>query len=888
MRVILLIVFTFFLVSVIGCSSHSMDNTYPNMPGALSNITDLSSQSLIALDGDNAIGMIGAYELSISPDMKYELTPLRPGSLGESYIVSGEAYFRISPCSDCLKVKSVALNSDGNIVLGLLIKHPFAKGDVSQPPSARNRLDLDIFDLALIAAPVTGTQVSFPLTGAVTYSSILVNADGYTCELSNVISDPSALPYKICYESQSNNRFAMGTDYQPFDLVLKTGSTFKFTLYLTMGYGASAKRSQRLNPTYYVPEFNRKAAWKIVVEQPSPPVWRIDEENTLTIQIYDWNHGKTVATNYPDPAHTDQLSAKSDIESVTVEVPGVSNQLITATTTDTSTNGWDDPITYTAKFKNEMGCTYGRYTGIVKVVDSRTPGTSVVGGETDTLVNSPDGKSREWFEMLEFATYQTFDIDVSSLYWVRTWGGTENDGNWSSVTTDNNGNIYTTNQFRGTVDFNPEGTPDVHTATNGSYCGDIFLCKYTSDGTFCWARTWGGPVLQISTNVATDNMGYVYITGVFNGTVDFDPGPGGDPHTAPPANGDAFLSKFDANGNFQWALSWGGNDNDVGYGLKINNLDSNCIYVSGHFHNTVDFNPDPIEVDWHSANGGFGGASAFMIKFDSTGDYLWGKSWGPDTGPLKIADCTSINMYGSNNVFGAGWFTDSTDFDPGLPDVRPPYHSGAADAFLCKYDKNGNFIWVKTWGSAAPEGDNCTYSLPIDSSGNIYPSGMFTGTVDFDPGSGVAQFTSNNTTDSFLSSFDPNGNFRWATIWGGENADHESAQCAAINSQNEIYVIGYCNGTVDFDPGPGEDVHVMSTNYCTYITKFDSNGNYLKSLSTPETPEYSLYSGITVDNEDNVLYSGRFPGTFDFDFGSYADLITSNGSFDISLVKFCY
>ena len=828
----------------------------------------LAMPSIIAFDGETATGVIGGYDLTISANCKTAvLVPMRSASLGESYVVNGKCYFTMTPCSDCLKINSISIDSDSNIVLGMLIKHPFSKGVLSQPPSARNRLDLDIFDVALVAVPVTATKLNFPLIGTTTYPPILVNADGYTRELSNVISDPSAMPYKTCYESMANNRFEMGTDYRAFDLILNTGSTFEFKLYLTMGYGASAKKAQRLNPTYYVPEFNRKAAWKIVVEQPDPAVWRVDQENTLTINIYDWNHGATVATTYPDPAHTDQISAESDIQSVTIEVPGVSNQIITATTIDTTTNGWDDPITYTADFNNEMGCGYGSYTGLVKVLDSRIPGISVVGGEMDTLVSSRDGIILEWFEMIEYATYQTFNIDVSSLYWVKTWDGNEEERCWSSVATDNSRNIYNSGQFKGKVDFNPGGVPDIHEATSGSQYGDIFLCKYTSDGSFCWAETWGGAVRQQSTNVATDNLGNAYITGFFEGLVDFDPGLGEDWHGPPVGvNGDAFLSKFDTNGNYIKTITWNGSDNnnDVGYGLKVNDLDGSCVYVTGFMHQSS--------------------AKAFLRKYDPNLNLLWSLLWGPDTGPLKVANCTSVNTYGSNDVYCAGWFTDSTDFDPELPDVRPPFHSGSADAFLCRYDKDGNFIWVRTWGSDGPYGEDCAVSLPIDQSGNIYLGGSFCGTVDFDPGPGVTEYTCNGLRDSFISSFDSDGKFRWAGAWGGASLE-DWVQRLDVNSQNEIYVIGFCNGTIDFDPGSGVDSR--SIWYGNYISKFTSDGLYLKALTTWDISGYMLFPAIMVDNQDNVIYSGTYT-SMDFDFGPFEDYRTSKVGRDICLVKFCY
>ena len=220
------------------------------------------------------IGPFGAYNLSISFDeVSAELTPMRISALGESYTVSGDSLFRISPCQDCLKIKSVALNDDKNIVIGFNVKHPFQKGNPQAPPTWINRLDLDVFDLALVIVPIVTDPTTFNLTGASVYDGSILNTDGYTSELSEVINSNAVIPYKICYEDPENNRFEMGSS-SDFDVVFTPGDSLEFNLYLTMGYGASAKKFQRLDPIYYVPEFNRKAAWKVEVTPPCMDIWR--------------------------------------------------------------------------------------------------------------------------------------------------------------------------------------------------------------------------------------------------------------------------------------------------------------------------------------------------------------------------------------------------------------------------------------------------------------------------------------------------------------------------------------------------------------------------------------------------------------------------------------
>jgi hypothetical protein len=236
------------------------------------------------------------------------------------------------------------------------------------------------------------------------YPDVVVNADGYTMELSEFINVDTALPYKICYESADNNRFEMGTDYQEFDVAFSTATAHSFDLYLTMSYGASAKKGTKLTPTYYIPEFNRKSAWKVEVE---PVTWIGDEPGEVTINIFDWNHGATVAETWPDLNHTNYLRTSSNISSVQVEIPGMTDEPKPASTTDTTTNGWDDPLTYKATFTNELDLADGTYIGLVKVTDSRTPGMA---GASDSLLHTSDGIEKIAYIIPEFATFQTFIV----------------------------------------------------------------------------------------------------------------------------------------------------------------------------------------------------------------------------------------------------------------------------------------------------------------------------------------------------------------------------------------------------------------------------------------------------------------------------------------------
>ncbi|MBU1024134.1 hypothetical protein KKB99_07620, partial [bacterium] len=654
---------------------------------------------IIPLNNNSGLGLFGAFNLAISPEEPTaDLIPMRELSIGESYIVNGKPFFTISPCADCLKIKSIALDSDQNIVLGFSIKHPFPKGNPLENPSASNRLDLDVFDLALFVSPLGVYPSDYPLTSTPVQENYLLNADGYSTELLGFISFPSALPYKICVANPGNNRFEMGSDWQNFEIVLPA-QELNFELFLTMGYGASAVKATRLTPTYYIPEFNRKAAWKVVVTPPeglNPPeignTWNaanMTTEYDVIIDIYDWNHGGVVSLNYPDPNNPNHLSATSDIESVTVEVPGMTNLLVWAPTTDTTTNAWDDPMTYIASFANENSLGVGEYSGLVKVTDSRTP--SSVPEEGDSLVSTPDGFELEFSTLTEFATYQTFTAtivmgpppDYDHGDGIPGYGIRDNG---EGLAVDGSGNVYVAGSFEGTVDFDPDMVgSDFHTSIGGL---DAYLTKYNSAGDYLWTKTWGGLGIWDEGHGIGVYGTSLYVTGHFEGTVDFDPG-GGTANRTSNGGRDVFLSRFDLDGNLLWVETWGGLGIwDEGHG--IGTLSTGDVIISGIYSETVDFNPG-VGNDPHTSN-------------------------------------------------------------------------GDDDVFISRFNPSGVFQWAKTFGGQYEEG---VHGLTIDNLDRILITGYYMNVVDFDPGAGTDSHTSNGFKDIYFSRFAPNGNFDLARTWGG-------------------------------------------------------------------------------------------------------------------------
>jgi hypothetical protein len=319
-----------------------------------------------------------------------------------------------------------------------------------------------------------------------------------------------------------------------------------------------------------------------------------------------------------------------------------------------------------------------------------------------------------FFFLIFFLNFTSQIYAATPTYdWTKVTSGTG--GDWgNSVITDASGNVYLTGAFYGTVDFNPSGTADNHTS-NGDY--DIFLTKINSDGSYGWTKTMGGTDWDYGYSVTTDASGNIYLTGHFVGTANFNPSGTADNHTSN-GNGDIFFTKINSDGSYGWTKTMGGTDYDYGYSVTTDA--SGNVYLTGVFYGTVNFNPDG--TDNHTSNGDY---DIFLTKINSDGSYGWTKTMGGTDYDYGY----SVTTDASGNVYLTGAFYGTVDFNPsGTADNHTS--NGGYDIFFTKINSDGSYGWTKTMGGTDWD---YGYSVTTDASGNIYLTGHFVGTANFNP-----------------------------------------------------------------------------------------------------------------------------------------------------------
>lgn len=435
-----------------------------------------------------------------------------------------------------------------------------------------------------------------------------------------------------------------------------------------------------------------------------------------------------------------------------------------------------------------------------------------------------------------------------NLLWVKKMGGSLDDtGN--SITNDSSGNIYTTGHFTGTVDFDPGAGVYLLTSSGQT---DIFISKLDANGNFLWAICLGGAGFDIGRAITFDKSGYIYITGTYTGIVNFNPGVntfnlngdinnlqnifilkltkdgdfvwakkiGGEGSDSIDAiaidvmgniltighfdvvidldpsiavyylnpNGfhyDVFISKLDSSGDFIWAKKINGALDDIGFSVKTD-LQGN-IYATGFFEDVADFDPGLLTYNLTA----IGSKDIFILKLDPDGNYIWARAIGGVSDDVSFTLATDI----LNNVYLAGRFMDTVNFNPGtLKNFL--YSPNSIDAFILKMNGQGNFIWVKQIKGRNIVSCN---SICVDIQGNLYCTGYFTETADFNPGAAEYNLVSSGNQDIYILKLDSTGDFLWANKFGGTSND--AGNSIITDASGQIYLTGQFQATVNFDPG---------------------------------------------------------------------------------------
>ena len=361
-----------------------------------------------------------------------------------------------------------------------------------------------------------------------------------------------------------------------------------------------------------------------------------------------------------------------------------------------------------------------------------------------------------------------------------------------------------------------------------------------------WVTQAGGIDFDEGYAIAIDDNGSSYVTGWFEDTATF-----GSYSLTSSGNysTDIFVAKMDANGIWLWATQAGGNGNDNGYGIAID--DAGNSYVTGRFSDTATFGSYSLTSS--------GTWDIFVAKMDANGNWLWATKAGGSSSDKGHG----IGIDDNGNSYVTGHFYETATF--GSYSLTS---SGGADIFVAKMDINGNWLWAtKAGGSSSDKG----HGIGIDDNGNSYVTGYFMDTATF----GSYSLISSGGDDIFVAKMDPNGNWLWATKAGG-SSPFDYGYAITIDNNGNSYVTGcfWFNATF------GSYSLYSSGEDDIFVAKMDTNGNWLWATKAGGSGSDKSY-GIAIDDNGRSYVTGFFSDTATFSSIS----LTSSGSDDIFVAK---
>uniref|UniRef100_UPI004049E769 SBBP repeat-containing protein n=3 Tax=Flavobacterium sp. TaxID=239 RepID=UPI004049E769 len=394
---------------------------------------------------------------------------------------------------------------------------------------------------------------------------------------------------------------------------------------------------------------------------------------------------------------------------------------------------------------------------------------------------------------------------------------------------------------------------------------------------FEWAHRVGGTgAYERGYSVTTDPMGNVITVGTFAGTVDFDPS-SAVYNLIPFNTNDLFISKYDTTGKLLWARNMGGSGIFAQSSITSDAIGN--IYLVGSFWGTLTYTQGGMTINAGTSVN----PNAFITKLDSTGNFLWTKQ----IESPRESQISSITIDNTGNIITTGYFRGTTDFDPSEA-VYTLSTITATDfhTFVLKLNSSGDFVWVKEFSMYAPGSYDFSsgVSVTTDASGNVYSTGIFSGTIDFDPGINVYNLTSaGGISDVYISKLDAAGNFAWAKRLGGSGLDYASS--ITTDYQGNVYTAGYFQNTVDFDPNAGVfNINSVAGSFDVFISKLDPSGNFIWAKTMGGSNNDSATS-IVTDPLGYIYFTGSFEGVADFDPSANTFNMTSAGSGDVVISK---
>ncbi len=442
--------------------------------------------------------------------------------------------------------------------------------------------------------------------------------------------------------------------------------------------------------------------------------------------------------------------------------------------------------------------------------------------DTYILTNDDDNDSDLFLVKLDVngqlvwaVQFDSYEVTIAGWY-----------NNKISLALDADGNIILASVFDGPFDADPG--PEEYIIDSGEF-PNPGVVKFDPDGNFLWASqidSEGGPCGM--EDVIVDQMNHIVLSGYFEDNADFDPGVEVFNITATASDSkEAFIWELDENGNFVGAMAYGGGDIYISHIIENANGD---VHFLGTYSGNPDF--DPSDAIFNAPPEPFP-YNFFLSKFDNSGTFLWSKTIMSE----DWSGISNVQIDQNGDFLFAGYFSDSLSMQSDTLLLVENGFPSSSDIFLSKYSAEGDFMWVQRFGS--DYNYDWVYDLKLDDQDNIFITGYFAGTIDFDKGPSLYYLESyESSADIFIGKFDSDAQLIYAYGFGAEYFD--TGFRVETDNEGGLYMYAQYWGYVDFDPNLSEYIlQTSAVNSSPCVVKFSEVANNIVPID--EKILYSAY-----------------------------------------------
>jgi len=377
-----------------------------------------------------------------------------------------------------------------------------------------------------------------------------------------------------------------------------------------------------------------------------------------------------------------------------------------------------------------------------------------------------------------------------------------------------------------------------------------------------WVKACGGPNSDKGISIGTDSLGFIYISGFYNGEADF-----GSFHltASNSTNKNIFVAKMDSLGSFIWAVSGtGGPYDDRALGMHV--TAGGDVFITGTFWSYVEFPSSTGPISNPSSNGS---QNSMLTKIDKDGNCVFvisliddnnGNSGGCSFPIYYETDHSyDVKVDADGFIYVTGFFSgDEADFNGGFTLINPNWQTSCKPAgYVGKLDSNGNWLWVDIFDGIKDQRGSRDNRLALDQFSNIYVCGGFENTAYYGPYS----ITSNGEWDAFIFKMDKDGNWLWAKNIGSNKTDR--ANSIAIDVSDDVYITGEYRNPMIF-PGAiasnGSDTLSHKQKRDIFVAKMNSQGDWKWAKRARSSGTDKPYQ-MSVDANKQVFLGGTMGDT---------------------------